>query len=434
MKRLLSTGLNAGSDTVVEVVGGKGAWFELADGRKVLDGSNSAGVLGHAHPDMVETIRRAAEYPAVSEGWFFGEREKAAEDLIDVAFAEEKDWVGAVRFGLSGSEINDLALSLAQAVTGRSAIATRERAYHGLTGLARDVTVQPQWHGGLSKMSGGVSLPARSADTRIIAAPTGSLWGERVCDLPPESQEEIEAKLAGTAAVIVDYSQGGIYHDAGWQDMVASAARKTQTLWIADEVITGGGRSGRWFAFQGGESRPDIVTMGKSLAGGIAPIGAVILSKEMVEKLDGAAWQAYSTFRGHPIAMAGVRAYLRVIKRDRLIERAAELAAMIAPRLVAIAEKHPSVARVDGRGMHWTIELHGPHWKHWRADTSAVPVASRVSGRAFDNGVVIGTSGEETSLFLAPPLIVTDAEMNQILDVLDDALSVADEALAGRAA
>ena len=434
MKRLLSTGLNAGSDTVVEVVGGKGAWFELADGRKVLDGSNSAGVLGHAHPDMVETIRRAAEYPAVSEGWFFREREKAAEDLIDIAFAEEKGWIGAVRFGLSGSEINDLALSLAQAVTGRSAIATRERAYHGLTGLAREVTVQPQWHGGLSKMSGGVSLPARSADTRIIAAPTGSLWGERVRDLEPEGQAEVEAKLAGTAAVIVDYSQGGIYHDAGWQDMVASAARNTQTLWIADEVITGGGRSGRWFAFQGGESRPDIVTMGKSLAGGIAPIGAVILSKEMVEKLDGAAWQAYSTFRGHPIAMAGVRAYLRVIKRDRLVERAAELAAMIAPRLVAIAENHPSVARVDGRGMHWTIELHGPHWKDWRADTTAVPVASRVSGQAFDNGVVIGTSGEETSLFLAPPLIVSDAEMNQILDVLDDALSVADEALAGRAA
>lgn len=434
MKRLLSTGLNAGSDTVVEVVGGSGAWFELADGRKVLDGSNSAGVLGHAHPDMCETVRRAAEYPVVSEGWFFREREKAAEDLIDIAFAEEKDWIGAVRFGLSGSEINDLALSLAQAATGRSAIATRERAYHGLTGLARDVTVQPHWHGGLSKMSGGVSVPARLTETRIIAAPAGSVWGERICDLPPESQSEVEVKLAGTAAVIIDYSQGGIYHDAGWQDMVAGAARNTETLWIADEVITGAGRSGRWFAFQGGKTRPDIVTMGKSLAGGIAPIGAVILSRDMVEKLDGAAWQAYSTFRGHPIAMAGVRAYLRVIQRDRLIERAAELAEMIGSRLIAIAEKHPSVARIDGRGMHWTIELHGPHWKQWRADTSAIPVASRVSGRAFDNGVVIGTSGEQTSLFLAPPLIIANAEMTQILDVLDDALFVADEALAGHAA
>ncbi len=433
MKRLLSTGLNAGSDTVVEVVGGKGAWFELADGRKVLDGSNSAGVLGHAHPDMVETVRSAAAYPAVSEGWFFREREKAAEDLIDIAFDGEQAWVGAVRFGLSGSEINDLALSLAQSVTGRAPVATRERAYHGLTGLARDVTVQPHWHGGLSLMAGGVKPAPRATQTRVIAAPGGSLWGELVREIAPENQQQVETKLDGTAAVIIDYSQGGIYHDADWQDMVAAAARRTGTLWIADEVITGGGRIGRWFAFQGGRSRPDIVTMGKSLAGGAAPIGAVILSRDMVERLGGTAWQAYSTFRGHPIAMAGVRTYLKVIRRDRLVERAAQLASVIGDRLVAIAEKHPSVSRIDGRGMHWTIELHGPHWKDWKADTADAPIASRVSARAFENGAVVGTSGEETSLFLAPPLIVSDAEIGQILDILDDALFVADEAHARRA-
>lgn len=427
MKRLLSTGLNAGSDTVVEVVGGKGAWFELSDGRRVLDGSNSAGALGHAHPEMVETIRKAAEFPAVSEGWFFRERERAAEDLIDMAFAGEHDWVGAVRFGLSGSEINDLALSLAQAVTGRAPIATRERAYHGLTGLSRDVTVQPHWHGGLSLMSGGVKLAAPNTETRILAAPMGSLWGKRVYELPAETPAEVEAKLAGVAGVIIDYSQGGIYHDPAWQDMVAAAAKKQNALWIADEVITGAGRMGRWFAFQGGESRPDIVTMGKALAGGAAPIGAVILSKEMVERLDGAAWQAYSTFRGHPITMAAVRTYLRIVQSAGLFDRVNALAAMIGPRLIDIAQKHPSVARIDGRGMHWTIELHGPHWKNWRADTSIAPIASKVSSRALANDVVIGTSGEETSLFLAPPLIVTDEEVTRLLDVLDDALVVADE-------
>ncbi|MGQ9367550.1 aminotransferase class III-fold pyridoxal phosphate-dependent enzyme [Azospirillum sp. ST 5-10] len=434
MKRLLKTGLNAGSDTVVEVVGGRGAWFELADGRRVLDGSNSAGALGHAHPDMVETVRQAAGFPAVSEGWAFRERERAAEDLIDVAFAGEHDWVGAVRFGLSGSEINDLALSLTQAITRRAPLATRERAYHGLTGLSRDVTVQPQWHGGLSLLSGGVQPAVRSAETRILAAPMGSLWGTRVYDLPAETPAEVEAKLAGVAGLILDYSQGGIYHDAAWQDMVAAAAKAQGALWIADEVITGAGRMGRWFCFQGGASRPDIVTMGKALAGGSAPIGAVVLSKDLVECLDGAVWQAYSTFRGHPVAMAAVRAYLRVVKRDGLLARVRELEAAIAPRLVAIAEKHPSVARVDGRGMHWTVELHGRHWKHWRADTAETPVASRVAARAFANDVVIGTSGEETSLFLAPPLIVSDAEIGQLLDVLDDALLVADGAFARRSA
>ncbi|GGC53540.1 aminotransferase class III-fold pyridoxal phosphate-dependent enzyme [Chelatococcus reniformis] len=433
MKRLLSTGLNAGSETVVSVLGGKGSYFELDDGRRVLDGSNSAGALGHGHPEIVAAIREAAAYPAVSEGWSWREREKAAEDLIDVAFGGEHDWVGAVRFGLSGSEVNDLALSLGQALTGRAAIATRERAYHGLTGLARDVTVQPHWHGGLSRMDGGVSRAAAGAPVRVLSAPAGSLYGERVVELPDDSPEAMRAKLADVSSVIIDYTQGGIYHDGAYQDRVAAAARAAGALWIADEVVTGAGRSGRWFAFQGGESRPDMVTMGKALAGGGAPIGAVILSRELVERLDRTSWQAYSTFRGHPIAMAAVRAYLRIIARDKLLERVARLGARVGERLVAIAQAHPSVARVDGRGFHWTVELHGPHWKDWRADTAAEPVASRVAARALARDVVIGTSGEETSLFLAPSLLMEEAELELLLDVLDDALGVADEEFARRA-
>lgn len=429
MKRLLSTGLNAGSETVVEVVGGQGAWFDLSDGRRVLDGSNTAGALGHAHPDMVETLHKVANHPAVSEGWAYRDRELAAEELIDTAFQGETDWVGAVRFGLSGSEINDLALSLAQAMTGRAPIATRERAYHGITGLSRDVTVQPHWHGGLSLMAGGVRPSAPNTEVRILSAPVTSLYGERLADLPPDDDATLAAKLEGTAATIIDYTQGGIYHDGAYQDRIAAAARKAGSLWIADEVVTGAGRQGRWFAFQGGQSRPDMVTMGKALAGGASPIGAVILSKDMVKALDGSSWQAYSTYRGHPVAMAGVRSYLRVVQRDGLIARAAQLGEMIRARMLTIAQAHPSVARIDGRGMHWTVELHGPHWRDWRADTAETPIASRVSAKALEMGVVIGTSGEQTSLFLAPPLIVSDAEIGQILDTLDEALKVADAAM-----
>ena len=78
--------------------------------------------------------------------------------------------------------------------------------------------------------------------------------------------------------------------------------------------------------------------------------------------------------------------------------------------------------------MHWTIELRGPHWKDWRADTAIAPLASRVSARAFDNGVVVGTSGEETSLFIAPPLVIEETDLMRILDTLDDALELADAA------
>lgn len=428
MSRLLNTSLTTNENEPVSVIGGQGCWYHLSDGRKVLDGSNSAGALGHRHPDMVETVLKSAEFPAISEGWAWKGRSQAAEDLIDIAFEGEHDWVGAVRFGLSGSEINDMALSLGQALTGRQAIATRERAYHGLTGLSREVTTQPQWHGGLSFADGRVAPAAPNCAVRVLSAPEQSLYGTRIVQKAPMTKDEMITTLSDASSVILDYTQGGIYHDADYQDQVADAARKAGALWIADEVVTGAGRSGRWFAFQGGKTRPDMVTMAKSLAGGAGPIGAVILSKEVTEQLKSSAWQNYSTYRGHPMAMAGVSTYLKVLKRDGLIERVAQIGDRIGPRLVEIAKRHPSVSRVDGRGLHWTVEFHGPHWQDWTAATTETPIASRVVAAAMAQNVVIGTSGEQTSLFLAPALIISDDEVDLLLQVLDHALLVADEA------
>jgi 4-aminobutyrate aminotransferase-like enzyme len=169
MSRLLQTGLNAGSKAP-QVVDGQGVFFQLADGRRVLDGSNTGGPLGHKHPAMVEAIRKAAETPVVNEGWSWIGRERAAEDLMRMAFGEEQDWVGAVRFCTSGSEANDMALSLAQALTGRAPLATRERAYHGLVGLSRSMTTQPHWHGGLATQGDRSRMPAPLAPVRILPA------------------------------------------------------------------------------------------------------------------------------------------------------------------------------------------------------------------------------------------------------------------------
>ncbi|MET4578188.1 class-III pyridoxal-phosphate-dependent aminotransferase [Ottowia thiooxydans] len=426
MSSLLVTTLTTNDSDPIFVTGGEGCWYTLSNGRKVLDGSNTAAALGHRHPAIVEAMERAASHPTVSEGWAWKGREQAAQDLLEISYGSERSWVGAVRFGLSGSETNDMALSLCQVLTGRTPIATRERAYHGLTGLSRAVTTQPQWHGGLSRADGRV-MPAPSIDeVRVLSAPTASRYGERVADLAQMDEGAMATSLEGAAAVIIDYTQGGIYHHAAYQDRVARAAKRAGALWIADEVVTGAGRSGRWFAFQGGESRPDMVTMGKGLAGGIGPIGAVVLSKELCSELKGAAWQNYSTFRGHPTAMEGVSAYLRTIVRDQLLERVAALEPRIAARLIQLGERHPSVARVDGRGLHWTVEFHGSHWKNWKAATAQVPIASFAVKAALEAGVVLGTSGEETSLFIAPALIISDSELELLFQGLDHALEAAD--------
>ncbi|TIU48038.1 MAG: aminotransferase class III-fold pyridoxal phosphate-dependent enzyme [Mesorhizobium sp.] len=427
MSRLLQTGLNAGKDPLIKVIDGEGVYFILADGRRLIDGSNTGGPLGHKHPVMVEAMKKAASNPVINEGWFWAEREAAAEDLIDIAFGEEKSWVGAVRFFLSGSEANDLALTFCQALTGRRELATRERAYHGMAGLARQMTVQPHWHGGLALQGGGSKPVPSQASVRILPAPVNAKYGG-VSDNRPlaERMAGAEEILSSVAATIIDYTQGGIYYDSGYQDYVANAARKAGSLWIADEVVTGLGRSGRWFAFQGGETRPDIVTLGKCLAGGSAPAGAVVMSKDVVDQMKDKSWQTYSTFRAHPSAVSAIRAYLSVMADGQIIRRVKELETRMQQRLVEIARKHPSVARVDGFGLHWTIELHGPDWRHWYADTIEAPIASRVAARAIEAGAVIGTSGEQTSLFLAPSFIISDDELDTLISALDHGLELAD--------
>jgi 4-aminobutyrate aminotransferase-like enzyme len=434
---VISTGLVASELPLARVTGGHGVFFTLEDGREVIDASNTAAPVGHRHSKIVEAVRRAATAPAVNEGWAWEGRDEASRALVETAFPGEEDWVGGVRFCISGSEANDLALSLSQALTGRTALATRERAYHGMTGLARDVTLQPHWHGGLSSRKGGWRRVPRTVPVRELPHPRCGLSAEASrcaregrCTCVPDA----ERQLADVAAVIVDYTQGGIYPSALYQDEVARAARRASALWIADEVVTGLGRTGVWLNYLRGETRPDIVTMGKPLTGGMAPGGAVIVSRALREQLREESWQTYSTFRGHPLAVAAIAATVRVIDREGLVERVASLEHVLREGLAELANRHPSVRRVDGCGFHWTVELHGRDWREWYGDGPEVPLATRVTVRTLERDVLVGTSGEETSLFLAPPLIASREELERIIDALDHGLEVADRVAGGAGA
>lgn len=425
---LLFTGLNAGESVFGRIAGGEGIHFITDDGRRLLDASDTASPLGHAHPEMVDAVRRAAGEPVINEGWPYAPREAAARELLDTAFDGE-DWVGGVRFFLSGSEANDLACSLAMALTGRQKLATRERAYHGMTGFARDLTVQPHWHGGLSRAEGGVRPAPHGVEVVQLPAPDGARPDGDDDATLTRALRDAAPSLDDVAAMVIDYTQGGRYYSAAYQDTAAAIARSAGALWIADEVVTGLGRHGGWFAFQGADARPDVVILGKPLAGGAAPAAAVVLSQRVVDELAGSSWQTYSTFRGHPIMIAAMRAHLRVVERDGLVWRAREGDAMMERLMLQLKREHPSVERVAGHGFHWTVELRGPDWRDWRGDVPGSPLASRVANRAAEAGVLIGTSGEQTSLFLAPPLIATDDDVARIFTALDHGLELADSEL-----
>ena len=414
----------------IEIAGAAGIWFRLADGRRVIDASNTAAPLGHCHPDLVAVVRGASGSPALNEGWLWPGRQQAADDLLEHAFRGEEGWAGAVRFCTSASEANDLALSLAQVLTGRAALVTRERAYLGTVGLAREVTVQPQWHGGLSSARDGRRPVPRLADVRRLPPPNCAVHSpcgpDGRCRCLPA---DLADTLADAAAVIIDYSQGGVYPAPAYQDQLAGAARAAGALWIADEAVTGLGRQGRWLTVQRGESRPDIVTLGKGLAGGVTPGAAVVMSQSVAESLRDQRWQSYSTFRGHPLTVAAISATVRRIDRDGLVERADSLDATLRTRLAELAAAHPCVRRVAGLGLHWTVDLRGGGGPDWHADTGQPTPADRMLAAALDAGVLIAANGEEASLFIAPPLIVNDGELETILTALDRALTVGDQTL-----
>ena len=427
--RLLFTGINSGDDGSKKVIGAAGVRFQMSDGRWLIDGSNTGGALGHQHPAIVEAIKKAAEAPVVNEGWLWVDREEAARELVETAFGDDLDWVGAVRFFLSGSEANDLALSLAQSITGRQKLATRERAYHGMTGLSRDMTVQPHWHGGLSSATGGHSPVPPSAPVAQLPGPGKYRFGASTTTSAEDILAGAGEVLADAAAVIVDYTQGGVYYDSDYQDEVASHAKNAGALWIADEVVTGLGRNGGWFAYQNGTSKPDMVTLGKHVGGGGAPAGAVVVSRELLERMEGSSWQTYSTFRGHPLTIAAVRATIATLASGDLINRAYDMDELISGRMADIAAKHPSVTRIGGRGMHWTVEVQGPDWRQWHGDAAEPPLATRIAARAAEAGALIGTSGEQTSVFISPALIMPEEDLHSLLDALDHGLAVADAEL-----
>jgi 4-aminobutyrate aminotransferase-like enzyme len=424
--RVLSTSLTAGEQP--QVVRGEGVWLELDDGRRVLDATNTAAPLGHAHPEIVDAVRAAARSPSINEGVLFAGRDEAANALLDTALAGE-DWPAGVRFFISAGEANDAVLSLAQALTGRVSLATRERAYHGGVGLARELTVQPHWHGGLSYRDRTLA-PPRLAIVHELPAPRGA----RIVGPSPDPDGDraaLEAsrdQIGGSAAVLIDYSQGGIYHQPAYQDELAKLAREAETLWIADETVTGFGRVGRWFQFQAAESRPDIVTMGKGLAAGGAPAGAAVFSRDLLDRMESAGWQSYSSYRAHPVEVAAIAAHIRVQARDRLWQRASEFDEYMAGQMKRLADAHPGIARIDGRGLHWTIEFLGPDWRQWEGHDPS-PLASRIAARVLAADVMIATSGEATSLFIAPPLIVQREHLDRIITALDHGLSLADAEL-----
>lgn len=407
---------------------GQGAEVWDVDDNRYLDFAAGIAVLstGHRHPKVIEAVREQTEkYVHIGATDFFCPQQiKLAERLqqiVPINGAENPEDI-MVYFGNSGTEAVEAALKLARYQPGnRSHIIAFYGAFHGRSMGSLSVTASKNTQrAGYPFIPGGVEhvpYPAKSACKGGDAC--SMCW----CDSVRFIEEFIiKKKVPGDeiAAVIVEPIQG----EGGYvlpRDEFLGELRamcdKYGILLIADEIQSGVGRTGKWYAIENWNVKPDIVVSAKGLGSGF-PIGAMIAHKDVMGKwMPGA---HASTFGGNPLACAVALATLDVIEGEGLLEHAATLGEYTMNRLNTFKADHPSLKRVEGKGLMIGVEFAGP-------DGQPIPkFRDELVDRAFLNGMLTLACGTST-LRIAPPLVITKDQMEQGLDTLERLIAQLEE-------
>ena len=375
------------------LVRGEGAHVWDADGNEYLDllGGIAVNALGHAHPDVVAALTKQAGTLAHVSNFFATPTQiELAERLLRLAKAPEGS---GVFFTNSGAESNETAFKIARR-TGRPRILALEKSFHGRTMGALALTHKEAYRAPFEPLPGGVEF------------------------LPAGDVDALEAALApgDVAALVLEPIQG----EAGvlplGEEYLRAARELTSrhgTLLILDEVQTGVGRTGEWFAHQAIEGlQPDVMTLAKGLGGGF-PIGAALTFGEHATGLLGPG-QHGTTFGGNPLGAAVSLAVLGAIAEDGLLEAARTLGAQLQARILELAARDPRITGVRGAGLLQGIAL-------------AEPIAPQVVAAALDQGFILNAANP-TTLRLAPPLIITGEELDTFVEALPALLDAAERA------
>lgn len=354
-------------------VRGEGSWLFDSDGRRYLDLGSAQGVamLGHCHPRVTEAVSRQAGTLMLCPGYLYNDvRAEFAQALVDVLPAH----LPHVFLANSGAEAVDGALKFARLVTGRPAFVAATKGFHGRTVGALSVTWEPKYRQSFQPLLDTTHVPFN--DVTALDAAIGD----------------------ATAAVILEVVQGESGVNVGSIAFLQAAqrlCRERGALLIVDEIQTGFGRTGRWFAVEHAGLEPDIMCLAKGLGGGF-PMGAIAYTKTVREALYQGAHG--STFGGSPLACAAGLAAIQTYRDERLIDRSARLGTTMLAALRAALDGVASVRDIRGLGLMLAIELR----------TKVAPVLKSLM---LEHGVIALPAGP-TVLRLLPPLVISEEEID----------------------
>ncbi|MHC4431990.1 MAG: acetylornithine/succinylornithine family transaminase [Planctomycetota bacterium] len=366
------------------IVKGEGCYLYDADGNRILDmfPGWAVSAIGHCHPKVVEALRKQAGELLHIDNTFYSEPQGELAKLLS-----ERAFGGKCFFCNSGAEANEAALKLARLHTseGKYKFITAEGSFHGRTFATMTATAQPKHHEGLLPLLPGfVYVPFNDIEA-----------------LEKAFSDEV-------AAVMVEpiQGEGGInLGDAEYLRAIRRLCDENGAVLIFDEVTTGVGRTGKWFAYQHYDLEPDILTMAKALGGGTA-IGAMMATEEVAGSL--VPGKHATTFGGNAILCAAAVATIKAIEEEGMLENAARLGQYTMDRLRQLKQKHALIDSVRGVGLMIGLQLNSS--------------GSGIVDRCLERGLRINCT-QGTVLRFMPPMIADESQIDQAVEILDSVLS-----------
>jgi taurine---2-oxoglutarate transaminase len=406
----------------------KGIYFYDSNGKEYADMASQLvnSNIGHQHPKVVEAIKKQAEQLCyIAPSFATDSRSTLAKLISEVTPGKLK----RTFFTNGGAEANDNAIKIARFFTKKFKIISRYRSYHGatfggisLTGDPRRIPVEP-----------GIPGIVRVQDPYCYRCPFGQK--RETCHLECVKQiEEIimyenANSIAGIIIEPITGSKGIFVPQKEYIVELRKICDKNNILLIADEVMTGFGRTGEWFGMNNFGVVPDIMTIAKGINSGYVPLGAVVLSERVAANFDTEFLYCGLTYSGHPLACAAAVATINAYKEEKIIENSKARGEEMAKLMQKMKEKHPCIGDARGIGLFGCLEL----VKNRETKEPIVPwggtgkVMEDVYKTLMENNVFMYLRWNY--MFVAPPLIITSEQLKKAFEVIDKALTVADSYL-----
>ena len=413
----------------------KGVYFWDVDDKRYLDFNSMTMCvnIGHGNERVIKAMQdQAAELPYAAPGMTTKIRAIASKAVADVT---PQGALSKVLFTLGGADANENAIKLARGFSKRHKILARYRSYHGASAGAMAVTGDPRrvgWEPNL--MTGVVPFldPYRYRSTFHRLNPNISeedFSRDYVNHLEEIILYEGPESIAGIIMESVTGTNGIIIPPQGYMQGVRALCDKYSILMIADEVMSGFGRTGKMFAIEHWDVVPDIMTMAKGLTSAYAPLGAVAMKPEIAAAFNEHAFESGLTYTSHPISLAAAVANINVIREDKLVEHAAGMGAVLRRMLTDLGEAHPSIGEVRNLGLFGIIELvKDRKTKEPMAPwNGSAPEMVALRKYCMDHGLFLYTHWH--TVLIIPPLIIDEDQLQEGIDVLDKALEFTDQAV-----